>query len=206
MSKHSGHPKGELRPNGKTPQASSPTSGGLSESGETPQTSGGAQTNGGAQRPVQKDRSKLYMVLINWWTAGALYFFIGWGTQLGAMQSSVDFIVILGLAYGFIQGFLLLPAYKMLFNAGDYKPYGISTYKSRFLLRMRELLLGFVAVLLVSQLYRAINIGAILLFNLPKEEVFLPGEPILFGLFTMLVMILLRLILTSITNLFTKKS
>ncbi len=157
------------------------------------------------KEPRNQDRSALYSFLINWWVAGSIYFFIGWGTQFGAQTSSIDFIFILGSIYGLIPGFLLRPALKMLFNVGDYLPYGVSTYKSRFLFRMRELLLGFTAIVMVSQLYRGINIGAILLFNLPKEEVFLPGEPILFGLFTALIIGLLRFITGKIKQLMQRK-
>jgi hypothetical protein len=46
-------------------------------------------------------------------------------------------------------------------------------------------------VFLVALIYLAINKAAISLFDLSPEAVFLPGEPILFGLFYMIVWIIL---------------
>ncbi len=57
--------------------------------------------NNGRFRKYLTDRN--ISLIIRWWAAGAVYFFIGWGTFLSTQQTLIDFVVILGLVMGSFQ-------------------------------------------------------------------------------------------------------
>lgn len=130
-----------------------------------------------------KNKDPLWVFLIRWWSGGAIYFLIGWGTQLGRYSSLIDLVFFLGLSIGLINTFLVNPIIKMLFNIGWHKSYGSSTYIERIKCRIKDITLGFVVTLLVMFLYNFINSIANNVLNLSEGEIFLPGEPLLYGLF-----------------------
>ena len=136
----------------------------------------------------KKKKDLLYAFLIRWWAIGAVYFLIGWGTQLGRQSTIIDLVFFLGLAVGLVNTFLVNPALKMLFNMGWHKSYGSSTFMERFVCRLKDVGLGLLSVSLVMVIYQIINSGAINFFDYPSNKIFLPGEPILFGLFYALLM------------------
>ena len=140
----------------------------------------------------EKKKTAVYVFLIRWWSVGAVYFFIGWGTPLGRYQSILDLVFFLGLAIGIFHTLIVNPALKMLFNYGWYKPYSSSSFIERLVCRVKDFSLAFTGVIAVSQIYRGINTLAVSLFGLSRETVFLPGEPILFGLFyTVIITVIL---------------
>ena len=107
-------------------------------------------------------------LVFRWWAAGAVYFFIGWGTSLGNQQFLIDFV-----------------------NIGSKRPPRENTGWQRTSDYLVELLKNIFIVLIVALIYLAINRTAIFLFELSPEAVFLPGEPILFGLFYLIVWVIL---------------
>ena len=142
----------------------------------------------------KKRKTELAVFLIRWWSVGAVYFFIAWGTRLGQYTSLFDLVFFLGLTIGIFHTLIVNPALKMLFNVGWHKPYAESTFKERFLCRIKDLSLALATVLLVAGVYELINLAAHRVLPLEEGAVFLPGEPILFGLFyALLLHLFLRL-------------
>ena len=132
-------------------------------------------------------------LLIRWWAAGAVYFFIGWGTFLGNQQSSLDFVFSLGLVMGLFNILIINPALRMMFNLGPPRPPREYGYWRRLRDYLGELLTSIVIMFVIALMYRAINTLLIALLSLSSEAVPLPGEPILFGLFYVVVFVLLEI-------------
>lgn len=128
---------------------------------------------------------------IRWWFVGAVYFFIGWGTSLGNQSTSIDFIISLGICIGLCNSFVVNTIIKMLYNIDT----GINYYDKRIFNKIKkrfaDIFLAIFIVTIVVGIYALINTTAIKLFNLPDSAVFLPGEPIMFALFYVLVLYLL---------------
>lgn len=121
-------------------------------------------------------------LLIRFWGAGAVYFFVGWGTGLG-LGSPLDFILLLGLAMAILEMFAVNPIIKRALNVKSTGGYLDTSVFSKVRFRLLYVLktIGLMAV--VAVIYNLVNQGAVLLFSLPKETLVLPGEPILFGVF-----------------------
>ena len=95
-------------------------------------------------------------LIARWWAAGAVYFFIGWGTNLGRQESIIDFVFFLGLAMGIFNAFIVNPALNMFFNIAPKRPPGemtnwqrVSDYLSRWLKMRRRVRLRLKAACLV---------------------------------------------------------
>ncbi|GAB4262934.1 MAG: hypothetical protein Kow0080_00770 [Candidatus Promineifilaceae bacterium] len=131
------------------------------------------------------------ILVIRWWAAGAVYFFIGWGTSLGNQLYIIDFVFYLGMVMGLFNILIINPGLRLMFNIGPKRPPHENTGWQRTSDYLVELLENIFIVLVVALIYVAINKVAISLFNLSPEAVFLPGEPILFGLFYMIVWVIL---------------
>ncbi len=133
-------------------------------------------------------------LFIRWWAAGAVYFFIGWGTFLGRQQSIIDIVVSLGLVMGLFNIIIINPGLRMMFNIGPKRPAHEDTFSQRISDYLVELIKNVFIMFIVALIYMAINSALISLFSLPDESVPLLGEPILFGLFYLLVFVLLDVI------------
>ncbi len=133
-------------------------------------------------------------LIIRWWAAGAVYFFIGWGTYLGTQQSIIDFVVSLGLVMGLFNIIIINPGLRMMFNIAPKRPAHENTFWQRISDYLVELLKNILIMLMVALIYIALNSALISLFALPAHSVPLPGEPILFGAFYVVVFVLLALI------------
>lgn len=131
----------------------------------------------------RRNRDYLIAFLIRWWTAGAVYFFLGWGTRLGTRESSFDLVFFLGLTIGALNSLVVDPVIQMTFGIGNAKPYREMTTAGRVWRRLATVMQALGVVVLVTLLYQGINVAATHLFTLDEGQVFLPGEPILFGLF-----------------------
>lgn len=133
-------------------------------------------------------------MLIRWWAAGAVYFFIGWGTFLGRQQSSIDFVVSLGLVMGLFNIIIINPVLRMMFNIAPKRPAHENTYWQRISDYLVEVIKNIFIMFIVALIYIAINSALVSLFALPPQSVPLPGEPILFGAFYVFVFVLLAFI------------
>ncbi len=129
--------------------------------------------------------------MVRFWAAAAAYYFIGWGTGLGAQTNIIDFVFFLGVGIGIAEMFIVKPIIIHMFNTDEgfyWRQKSVwQKAASRLLTVFRSMLMVFLIVLT----YDAINIAAIRLLNLPADAVFLPGEPIMFGIFYILYYTLL---------------
>ena len=131
-------------------------------------------------------------LIIRWWAAGAVYFFIGWGTNLGRQASLIDLVFFLGLVMGLFNAFIVNPGLKMVFNITPRRPPRENTNWQRMSDYFVELIKNIFIVFIVAMIYVTINVSLIQLLNLPEDAVPLPGEPILFGIFYVIVFVLLE--------------
>ncbi|WP_058485786.1 hypothetical protein [Defluviitalea phaphyphila] len=119
---------------------------------------------------------------IRWWVAGAVYFFIGWGTNLANQASIIDFVFFLGLGLGAVNAYLVNPIVAKTFNVPFSKNYNETTVAQKVRLRIGEIIKAIIIVIIMVYIYTAINKFLIYLFSAPKNRIFFPGEPISFGL------------------------
>jgi uncharacterized membrane protein YvlD (DUF360 family) len=127
-------------------------------------------------------------MLIRWWAAGAVYFFIGWGTFSSIGQSMIGFAFSLGLVLGLFNILIVNPVLRLLFNIGPKKrPPHENTFAQRLSDHLVELLKTLFIVFIVAMFYQLINSIIIAVSDLPPDAVPLPGEPILFGVFYVFV-------------------
>lgn len=131
-------------------------------------------------------------LLIRWWAAGAVYFFIGWGTFLGRLTSTIDFVVSLGLVMGLFNILIINPGLRLLFNIGRKRPTDENTFWQRISDHLVELIKSVFIMFVIAMIYRLINQVLITLLSLPADAVPLPGEPILFGVFYVFVFVCLE--------------
>ena len=133
-------------------------------------------------------------LIIRWWAAGAVYFFIGWGTNLGRQESIIDFVVSLGLVMGLFNIIIINPGLRMMFNIAPKRPAHENTYWQRTSDYLVELIKNIFIMFIVAVRDRARNSSLLSRGALPPQSVPLPGEPILFGVFYVFVFVLLAFI------------
>lgn len=121
-------------------------------------------------------------LIIRWWAAGAIYFFIGWGTGLGKQGSAIDFIFFLGLSIGIMNILIINPVFQKMFNLKSNKKYTDTSTLEKVKMRLGEIFKSMINVLFIVYTYSLINILLINIFSLSREAVPLPGEPITFGI------------------------
>jgi len=97
-------------------------------------------------------------LVIRWWAAGAVYFFIGWGTSLGNQQSVIDFAFMLGVVIGLGNILVLNPVLRMLFDPVSTRPPGYNTFSQRISDYLVELIKSVFLVVFVASIYMVINI------------------------------------------------
>ena len=141
-------------------------------------------------------------MIIRWWAAGAIYFFIGWGTLSGSGQSMIGFVFSLGLVMGLFNILIVNPALRMLFNIGPKRPQHENTVAQRISDHLVELLRSLFIVFSVAMLYQMINRMIIAILDLQPTAVPFPGEPIMFGVFYIFVFWCLELIANKIKTVF----
>ena len=133
-------------------------------------------------------------LIIRWWAAGAVYFFVGWGTFLGQLQSTIDLMVSLGLVMGLFNILIINPGLRMLFSIGRKRPSDENTFWQRISDHLVELIKNVFIMFVIAMIYQMINLVLIALLSLPADAVPLPGEPILFGVFYVFVFVCLEVI------------
>lgn len=137
-------------------------------------------------QPLQKKRfftEERFAGIIRWWSAAAVYFFIGWGTGLGAQNSIIDFVFFLGLGIGIIEMFVVMPIIRNMFNTREGFYWRQKSLWQKVGERLKVFVRSLLIMILIVLTYDVINIAAIRLLALEADQVFLPGEPIIFGLF-----------------------
>ncbi|QUI24666.1 hypothetical protein HZI73_21225 [Vallitalea pronyensis] len=121
-------------------------------------------------------------LLIRWWVAGAMYFFVGWGTGLGNQSSVIDFIFFLGLSLGVMNMLIVNPILRRTFNLDSNRYYLDSTVGQKVRMRLSEIFKSMLIVFIMVYIYAMINSLLIQLLSLSEQSIPLPGEPITFGI------------------------
>lgn len=129
---------------------------------------------------------KKIALLIRWWSVGAVYFFVGWGTNLG-QTSLIDYIFFLGLGIAIFNMLVVNPIIKHMLNVLPKKAYGEKTLAEKVSYRLGEVLKAIVIVTLIMFVYNIINVILIQALGLPTSSVPFPGEPITFGILYILI-------------------
>ena len=120
--------------------------------------------------------------LIRFWFAGAVFFFIGWGS--GIAQSSIyDYVFFLGLSMAIVEMFIVAPIVRLALNVEGTNRAKEKSIMKRVGKRLAHIFQAILLVSIVAMIYTIINRGTIILFDLPVETIILPAEPILFSVF-----------------------
>ena len=122
-------------------------------------------------------------ILIKWWFAGMVCFFILWG--LGAfLTDTLTQLVVMGFVLGVVTDLLVNNIFRfMAKEEGEFDPWMMFP-KKQFSSFFLNILYAFVPLFLVFTLYNLIN-GIAARITGDPESVFLGVGPILFGLFYM---------------------
>ncbi|MFA7108900.1 MAG: hypothetical protein WC162_07125 [Sphaerochaetaceae bacterium] len=131
-----------------------------------------------------KDNTKV--LIFRLWMAGAVYFFLAFGSSLGQSLSGIDLIFMLSIALGFLT--------ILVFNPIMYAMYDISkngiimndlykhhTVMQGVLMKLAEFIKSSLSVVTTSASYYICNILLTNITNSPDGTILLKGEPILFA-------------------------
>ena len=149
------------------------------------------------------------VAVCRWWFAGAVFFFIGFGTTLG-QADGLDLMFVISLVMGLGTAFVFNPIIYRVFDikAGDRVVN--AEYFSRPLLRrvagdLGEVLRAFLIVILIWMTYVAINFVANRMLGNTPDTVVLGVEPFLFATLYLVYFTLTRLAGRVISPLFRHK-
>lgn len=131
--------------------------------------------------------------LIRFWGAGAVCFFMAWGTGR-MLGSAYDAILFLAGGLGVIEMFVIQPLIRYINNTRQPIPKSVLGVALR---RIAHFLKIIVLVIFVFLFYLFINTAICAILARPAGTVVLPVEPILFGM----VYTLLYALFEKITNL-----
>ena len=143
-----------------------------------------------------------FAAIVRWWSSAAVYFFVGWGTGLGAQANVIDFVFFLGLAIAVAEMFLIAPIIRNMFNTREGFYWRQKSVGQKVVTRLIIVFRSMFIMSLIVITYDVINIAAIKVGGLHPDTVLLPGEPVLFGIFYLIYFTLL----TSMTSRFRSKS
>lgn len=136
-------------------------------------------------------------LIIRWWAVGAVYFFIGWGTNL-SQRGIIDFAFFLGLSIGIFNMLVVNPVIRMVLKTKATKGYMETSIKDKVIGRMTEIVKSILIVVLMTYIYNIANTLLIALLGLGEESIPLPGEPITFGIIYILIWSLINGLVASV--------
>ena len=147
--------------------------------------------------------------IFRWWFAGAVFFFIGFGTSLG-QSSSVDLMFVLSLVLGLGTAFVFNPIIYRVFDVKDRGRVINAEYFSRSLLLrvlydILEVMRSFIIVALIWGTYTVLNIAINAFAGNSPDTVVLGVEPFLFATFYLCYFSLISIVVRAIRSLFRKK-
>ena len=129
-------------------------------------------------------------LILRWWAAGAVYFFIGWGTALGNQASIIDFVFSLGVIMGLFNMLIVDPGLRMAFKLAPNRPPSSLAMSQRISDYLVEIGKNILIMFIIAMIYVGINGAINAIFSLPADNISVPGEPILFGIFYVLIWVL----------------
>ena len=122
-------------------------------------------------------------VVIKFWFAGAVYYFIGLGIAALNTPSQLDLVVVLGIVLGMVTDLMVNSIFRfMRTDKNDYAPYmvfGAKKFRNFFLNILYNIVLSF----LIAYTYNFINIFAQNLGWVEEGAVLITAEPLLYGVF-----------------------
>lgn len=139
-----------------------------------------------------KKSDNLKAGLLRWWIAGACYFLVGFGTQLGTFGSPIDLIFALGTIIGLATVFVYDPIANSAFTLIRRGEVVNHSYKKlrgakKAAYNLMVIAKNMAAVFAIYIIYQQINILIVQMKQLPEGTVVFPGEP--FGFATLYVLI-----------------
>ena len=148
-------------------------------------------------------------VFIKWWFAGAVYYFVGMGIQALDTANQFDLILVLGIVLGMVNDLLVNNIFRyMRTDKAIYDPYMMFPQKKFYTFFCNILYYTLISAA-VAYLYNAINLAAQAAGLVGEDKVWLTAEPVLYGVFILLLdMALLgikALIKRALTNKASKK-
>lgn len=124
-------------------------------------------------------------VFIKFWFAGAVCFFIYWGLGL-YVWDAYDMIIILGVVSGMVNDILVNNAFRFFAIVPDGNNKWMMFPKKKFWTFFANIIYGMIILVVIVCIYQGINI---LCNNINGTEklVYLGVEPILFGIFYVII-------------------
>ena len=144
------------------------------------------ETSKDAKDWLSRIPTALKAIIIKAWFAGAVYYFFNWSLDFQATDS-LDLIVVTGAIIGVIMDLIVNKVLLSISTKGDGVQRYLMFYSKKFYSLILNTIYGVLLALLVALVYFAVNITVIALLGLPSDAVPLGVEPILFGIFYMLL-------------------
>lgn len=135
--------------------------------------------------PKVKMKDWLKVVLLKAWFGGAVCYFFLWG--LGGVLPYLDLLFVTGFALGMVTDLLVNPILRFIEKTPGENSRWMMVPKKGVAGLLLDVLYGFLVFFLIVTLYSLINRIASALAGLSEPGVILGVEPILFGIFYMLI-------------------
>jgi hypothetical protein len=131
-----------------------------------------------------KDNTKV--MLFRWWLAGAVYFFLAFGSSLGKNLSSIDLTFMLAVATSFLTILVFNPVMYSMYDITKHGKivnefYKHHTISEGVVMKLIEFFKCSFSVVLVSLTYYYANIFLIKITESQPGDILLKGEPFLFA-------------------------
>ena len=158
------------------------------------------------QQPYKQDKltripSWIKVIFVKFWVAGAICFFFMWGLGM-YIKNSLDMYVVVSLAFAFINDLFVTSAF--LYFESDKKEYHkwllVPVPAKKIWTIFVNIPIGFLEAFLINQLYALTNKIVVAVGNLDPNTIPVTMEPLLFGLFYVIVNLILLLIKNTIVN------
>ena len=120
-------------------------------------------------------------LLLKWWAAGAIMFFVGWGITI-SMADQLDMAILMGLASGIFTDLIINTIIELFEREKNECDHLIMWRRNKLSSLLLNILHGIIVSLLVAYSYQFINIALISVLKADPDKVIFPVEPIFFGL------------------------
>jgi len=142
-------------------------------------------------------RNRRIELALRAWAAGAVYFFVGWGTQV-SQTSIFDFGFFLAIALAVFDLFVITPIVNGMLKNERVTPK--KDIKKGTLSMLKNVFKNLFIVTVLINIYNLINLFLIVMLDLANDAVPFPGEPITFGLLYLLIWLLIEGLVKSIKS------
>lgn len=159
---------------------------------------------------IQKIPERVKVTFFRWWFAGAIYLFIAQGTNLAKEDDPTSLILMLGLIIGVATIFIFNTIVYGMFECKRRgrilnKKWKERTTFERVIANLGELAKSMLTVFVIFLIYQLVNISWNNIAG-TTQKIYLPVEPILFGIFFIMIYGLFTVIVNLIRDIFEKRS